>query len=157
MSAKLQLTSRSAADTQSLAARLAAIAAPGDVIALSGDLGAGKTTFARGFVRALTGRGDDVPSPTFTLVQTYDTAKGALWHCDLYRLTKPEDAWELGLEDAFAEAICLIEWPERLGAALPARRLGVALGFVAGAPDHRVISLDGDEHWAQRLKVMGPL
>jgi tRNA threonylcarbamoyladenosine biosynthesis protein TsaE len=147
---------RSAAETERLAARLAAVCAPGDVVALSGALGAGKTTFARGFVRALTKDADEVPSPTFTLIQTYDTPRGAVWHCDLYRLTKPEDAWELGLEDAFADAICLIEWPERLGAALPPRRLAVTLSPESAAPDSRLITFDGDETWATRLKSMGP-
>jgi tRNA threonylcarbamoyladenosine biosynthesis protein TsaE len=71
------------------------------------------------------GYADEVPSPTYTLVQTYDGERGELWHVDLYRLKQPDDAWELGLEDAFASAACLIEWPERLGGQLPADRLDV--------------------------------
>jgi tRNA threonylcarbamoyl adenosine modification protein YjeE len=151
----VKVPSRDVAATEGLAARLAALAEPGDIIALSGELGAGKTTFARGFVRALTKTDGEVPSPTFTLIQTYDTPKGPLWHCDLYRLTKPSDAWELGLEEAFTDAMCLIEWPERLGAALPARRLGVRLDFVASNPSGRLISLTADDGWASRLDKMG--
>ncbi|MBL8630453.1 MAG: tRNA (adenosine(37)-N6)-threonylcarbamoyltransferase complex ATPase subunit type 1 TsaE [Rhodospirillaceae bacterium] len=136
-------------DTERAAAVIAGLSQPGDVLALSGDLGAGKTTFARGFVRALTSADTEVPSPTFTLVQTYDTAKGDVWHCDLYRLAKPDDALELGIEDAFADAICLIEWPERLGRLLPASRLAMSFTLKNGA---RTISLDGDEHWRARLQ-----
>jgi tRNA threonylcarbamoyladenosine biosynthesis protein TsaE len=113
--------------TLALGARLAGEAARGDVFALKGALGAGKTTLARGFIRALTTPEEEVPSPTFTLVQGYDSRKGPLWHFDLYRLEDPEEAWELGIEDAFADGISLIEWPERLGPLLPARRRDVTL------------------------------
>src|SRR5229473_206998 len=114
------------AATAALAARIAARARPGDVIALKGELGAGKTSFARAFIRA---RGGDeaVLSPTFTLVQTYELPSAAVWHFDLYRLRSPEEAWELGIEEAFHAGIALIEWPERLGPLLPARHLLVAL------------------------------
>jgi len=140
--------SESVQDTERLAAVLATLAQPGDVIALSGALGAGKTTFARGFVRALTGTDEDVPSPTFTLVQTYDTPKGEVWHCDLYRLVKPDDAIELGLEDAFASSICLVEWPERLGHFMPTSRLALSFTFEGTA---RHITIDGDTRWQARL------
>jgi tRNA threonylcarbamoyladenosine biosynthesis protein TsaE len=119
--------------TRSLAARIAARARPGDVIALSGPLGAGKTSFARAFIRARFGAAEEVPSPTFTLVETYSGEGPPIWHFDLYRLDRPEDAWELGIEDAFAGGISLIEWPERLGALLPPGRLQVALAFVHAA------------------------
>lgn len=141
------------ADTERVASLIAAVAAPGDILALSGDLGAGKTTFARGFVHAVTGTSEDVPSPTFTLVQTYDTPKGEVWHCDLYRLAKPDDAVELGLEDAFASAICLIEWPERLGRLLPPRRLAMSFTFAEG---QRTISMHGDDRWQARLAPLIP-
>lgn len=118
--------------TLALGARLAGAAVRGDIFALAGDLGAGKTTLARGFIRALTTPEEEVPSPTFTLVQTYDTPKGMVWHFDLYRLEDPEEAWELGIEEAFADGISLVEWPERLGALLPARRRAVRLEL-AGA------------------------
>jgi tRNA threonylcarbamoyladenosine biosynthesis protein TsaE len=109
---------KDAADTIRLGQKLAAISRPGDVILLSGDLGAGKTTLARGLIQAVCGP-VEVPSPTYTLVQTYHATIGDIWHCDLYRLEKPEDAYELGLDEAFDEAICLIEWPDRLGDIAP--------------------------------------
>ena len=139
--------------TAAFAARLAALAAPGDVIALKGELGAGKTTFARAFIRAR-GSGEAVPSPTFTLVQVYDLAGGAVWHFDLYRLRQPDDAWELGIEDAFRDGISLIEWPERLGPLLPARRLEVALDF-GPTPTARRASLSAGDAWAARLTGIG--
>lgn len=115
------------AATAQLARRLAEVARPGDLIALYGTLGMGKTAFARAFIQHLAGAEEEVPSPTFTLVQSYDTAAGTIWHFDLYRLTRPEDVWELGLEDALADGITLIEWPERLGSTLPGRRVDLTL------------------------------
>ena len=115
-------------ETERLAARFAPHAAPGDVIGLSGTLGSGKTAFARAFIRARLGRGEEeVPSPTFTLVQLYEHADGAIWHFDLYRLGEAEDAYELGIEDAFSAAVSLIEWPEKLGAIMPGDWLQVHL------------------------------
>lgn len=108
-----------------LAARLAAILRPRDVIALSGDLGAGKTTFARGLLRGLGWTGE-VPSPSFTLVQTYDTTP-PVWHVDLYRLDSADEADALGLDDAWDEAVVMIEWPERLGDRLPSDALRLRL------------------------------
>ncbi|HEY1259264.1 MAG TPA: tRNA (adenosine(37)-N6)-threonylcarbamoyltransferase complex ATPase subunit type 1 TsaE, partial [Stellaceae bacterium] len=96
--------------TAALAERLAGIAAAGDVIALEGELGSGKTTLARAFIAAR-GAGEEVPSPTFTLVQTYQAETVSIWHFDLYRLQAPEEAWELGIEEALADGISLIEWP----------------------------------------------
>ena len=102
--------------------------ATGDVIGLCGALGSGKTAFARAFIRARLGRPqEEVPSPTFTLVQLYEHAAGAIWHFDLYRLSAPEDAYELGIEDAFSNAVSLIEWPETLGDLMPADWLEVRL------------------------------
>ncbi len=122
------------AATASLAATIARAARAGDVIALSGDLGVGKTSFARAFVRAL-GRGDeDVPSPTFTLVQTYELPTAAVWHFDLYRLERPDDVLELGFEDAAAEGgIVLVEWPDRAGGLLPRDRLDLSLTVPASS------------------------
>jgi tRNA threonylcarbamoyladenosine biosynthesis protein TsaE len=137
------------AATAALAVALARLARPGDVIALRGDLGAGKTFFARAFIAE-----PDVPSPTFTLVQTYELAQGRVWHFDLYRLQSPEEAIELDIEDAFAEGISLIEWPDRLGPLLPAERLDVELSFGPTA-DARIARLTGHGRWAARLAESG--
>ena len=139
------------AATCALAAAVADKARRGDVIGLSGPLGSGKTTFARAFIRARCGAGDDVPSPTFTLVEIYEPSDGPpVWHFDLYRLEKAEDAYELGLEEALAEGISLIEWPERLGALLPRDRLGIEL--TAGVRETaRRARLDISPSWASRL------
>lgn len=139
------------AATVRLAAALAPLLERGDVIALSGDLGAGKTSFARSLIGALTGAGEEVPSPTFTLVQSYETPKGTLWHFDLYRLAAPEEAYELGIEDAFEDGIVVIEWPERLGRLLPAERLTIALEFAAD-PGARLATLVPAGGWAERLR-----
>lgn len=120
------------AATRHCASRLADVLAGGDVIGLSGDLGSGKTTFARALIRAL-GGDEEVPSPTFTLVQTYRLARAEVWHFDLYRVERPEDIAELGLEEAFAGGIALIEWPERAGDLLPDDRLDLSFGFAASA------------------------
>lgn len=143
------------AATAALAARLAAGAQPGDVLALRGDLGVGKSSFARAYIGALESPAgpdadEDMPSPTFTLVQTYDRLPAPVWHFDLYRLDYPEEVYELGIEEALAEGILLIEWPDRLGRLLPAGRLDLALAFGAG-PDRRSATLHGSAAWRARL------
>lgn len=111
--AAMALTSETATDA--LATRLAALLQPGITLLLSGALGAGKTHLARALIRAYLGNSaEPVPSPTFTLVQTYDTSDVELWHADLYRLSDPGEVQELGLDNALNHAICLIEWPDRL-------------------------------------------
>jgi tRNA threonylcarbamoyladenosine biosynthesis protein TsaE len=135
--------------TAALAARVAALTRPSDVIALNGELGAGKTSFARAFIRARGGV-EAVPSPTFTLVQIYELADGAVWHFDCYRLRDPEEAWELGIEDAFQDGISLIEWPERLGPLLPQRRLEIAL-LPGASADARRASIEAGPDWAERV------
>lgn len=119
------------AATRRLADRLALALAPGDVVALVGDLGAGKTELARAIIRAFTADPEaEVPSPTFTLVQTYDSLETTLWHFDLYRLEAPDDALELGIEEALEDGISLIEWPDRLGSWLPRRAVILRLAIV---------------------------
>ncbi|MBS0384532.1 MAG: tRNA (adenosine(37)-N6)-threonylcarbamoyltransferase complex ATPase subunit type 1 TsaE [Proteobacteria bacterium] len=136
------------AATIALGARLGAQLRRGDVVCLSGGLGAGKTTLARGAIEAWTGETQEAPSPTYTLVQTYDGPRGQLWHVDLYRLKRAEEAFELGLEDAFVEAACLIEWPERLEGALPRDRLDIALAM---QEEGRRATLSGRGKWGARV------
>lgn len=113
--------------TEALGRLLAGHLVPGDTLLLAGPIGAGKSHLSRAIIRARLGRMEDVPSPTFTLVQTYDDPAGDIWHADLYRLSHPDEVRELGLEDAFATAICLVEWPERLGRHLPDNAIHLSL------------------------------
>lgn len=142
------------AASRALGARLARLARPGDVIALFGTLGTGKSTLARAFIRELTSAGEEVPSPTFTLVQAYGTGIAEIWHFDLYRLDKPEDAFELGIEDAFADGISLIEWPERLGRLMPRERLELTLSAGPGE-NARLATLTSHGQWDGRLGEFG--
>lgn len=146
--ALLQLDMPDETATADFAAQMANLLRPGDTLLLEGAIGAGKSTFARALIRSRLGRMEEVPSPTFTLVQTYEDARGDMWHCDLYRLTHPDEAIELGLDEAFETAICLIEWPDRLADLAPASAL--CLAFEA-REDHHVVDLRGDQAWAKRL------
>ncbi len=150
---RLALPSQAA--TEEFAGILAGIARARDVIGLSGALGTGKTTFARAFINTRAGqaglRALEVPSPTFTLAQSYEVGGVEIHHFDLYRLGAADDALELGIEDAWTDGIVLIEWPERLGSLLPARALVVTLGPGADQDArHAVIeALAGD--WRDRI------
>jgi len=112
--------------TGALARRLAPHLEPGDTLLLSGEIGAGKTFFVRQLLLEILSIPEDIPSPTFTIVQTYDTVRGEVWHVDLYRLETTSEVIELGLLDAFADAICLVEWPDRLGELAPDSALTLA-------------------------------
>jgi tRNA threonylcarbamoyladenosine biosynthesis protein TsaE len=148
----LAITVRDETETARVAQAVARVAVCGDVIALHGDLGSGKTAFARGFIRTLTAADEDVPSPTFTLVQTYAADRADLYHFDFYRIEDPEEAWEIGIEDAFDGGISLIEWPENIGGLLPADRLDVILQSPPGGPETaRRITLAGGRGWRRRL------
>ena len=115
-------------ETAAFGARLATALRAGDAVLLEGPLGAGKSHLARAAIRARTTPAEEVPSPSYTLVQTYRATDGtAIWHADLHRLSGPEEAWELGLGEAFGEAICLVEWPDRLGGLAPAGALRLRL------------------------------
>lgn len=120
-STDLLLTSPQA--TADFAARLGAELRAGDVLLLEGHVGAGKTHFARSLIQSLLAEPEDVPSPTFTLVQSYAAAEFEIWHADLYRLSAPEEIIELGLLDAFEDALCLVEWPDRLAELRPPQAL----------------------------------
>lgn len=146
------------AATCAVAAGLARLVRAGDVLALWGGLGAGKTVFARALLRARAGADIEVPSPTFTLVQIYE-GLGAdaadVFHFDLYRIAAPEDALEIGIEDAFAGGIAMIEWPGRLGPLLPTDRLDLAFSDVPGRPAARRLELGGRGNWPGRLAEVG--
>ncbi|HEY9549912.1 MAG TPA: tRNA (adenosine(37)-N6)-threonylcarbamoyltransferase complex ATPase subunit type 1 TsaE, partial [Kiloniellaceae bacterium] len=154
----LDLTLPDLAATESLGRALARLLRPGDVIALSGDLGAGKTALARALIRALPGpqgaADEEVPSPTFTLAQIYERRPGPVWHFDLYRLESAAEVEELGFSEALA-GIALVEWPERLGALLPADALQVTLTFVKPGvktgEGGRLARLEGGGDWPHRL------
>jgi tRNA threonylcarbamoyladenosine biosynthesis protein TsaE len=143
-------TLASEAETAALAARLADRLAPGDTVLLSGPVGAGKSAFARALIRARLGDPEaEVPSPTFTLVQTYGEGADALWHADLYRLSHPDEIIQLGLLPAMEEAVCLVEWPDRLGPLVPASALRLDL---APEGEGRAATFSGPPAWASRLE-----
>lgn len=148
--------------TDRLAAALSDVTGAGDMLLLSGELGAGKTHFARAFIRHAmgpAGQGAEVPSPSFTLVQTYATHRTEIWHADLYRLTSPDELPELGLDEAMEDALCLVEWPERLAPDWPETAVLLRLEAVRGAsPDLRRIALwapAGSEAGARVADAMG--
>ena len=129
-------------ETADLAARIGAQLRNGDTLLLQGDIGAGKSFFARALIQSLQDHPEDVPSPTFTLVQTYTTNIGEVWHADLYRLNNPSEAEELGLAEAFSDAICLIEWPDRLANLSPPDAITLSFTTLAN-DDMRQISFSG--------------
>jgi tRNA threonylcarbamoyladenosine biosynthesis protein TsaE len=131
---------------------LAPLLGPGDVLLLEGPIGAGKTHFARALIQALLPVPEEVPSPTFTLVQVYDGPGFDIWHADLYRLTHPDEAVELGLAEAFENALCLVEWPERLGTAPPA--FALTLRFAHAPDDGRSVEWQAGPRWAKRLEQL---
>ncbi len=141
------------AATERLAAAVAPHLGAGDVVALTGGLGAGKSAFARALIRtrlAALGRDEEVPSPSYTLVQVYDLGSVALWHADLYRLGSADELGELGLDEAFGSAVTVVEWADRLGEAAPARRLSLTLELDEADEDARVaqvVPLGGGWDW----------
>ena len=137
------------AETLRFGVRLAGMLKEGDVLALDGDLGMGKTTLSRGLIKSLLPELEEVPSPTYTIVQTYETTGFLLWHFDLYRLEDPSEVIELGFEDAI-EDVCLIEWPDKAGNYLPDARLTISLEAEGEGRLARLIA--GSKDWADRLK-----
>jgi tRNA threonylcarbamoyl adenosine modification protein YjeE len=140
------------AATTSLGMRIAAGLTRGDCVALAGDLGAGKTTLARAILRAL-GVREPVPSPTFTLVQSYDTGRWPVRHYDFYRIENATEIAELGLDEALAEGAALVEWPERANAYIPEDALRVTLAIVSG--EARSASVTGPARWSVRIGELG--
>lgn len=134
--------------TADLATRIAEALSPGDCLLLEGPIGAGKTHFSRHLIQSLMIISEDVPSPTFTLVQTYEVPSGELWHADLYRLSSLDEVEELGLAEAFDTAICLIEWPDRLAELTPPHALHLQLALDADHPDARHLTFSwSDDKW----------
>lgn len=148
----MTLALKDADATARLGARIAPLLAAGEAVLLYGPLGMGKSTLARGLIRALTRPDEDVPSPTFTLVQFYES-EPPVAHFDLYRLTRAEEAAEIGLDEALDDGCAVIEWPERLGqdptAWLGPDRLSVTL---AEADPGRVATVSGAGAWENKLK-----
>lgn len=139
--------------TQDLAKALAEISGIGDTYALFGTLGAGKSVFARAFIQKLT-KAKEVPSPTFTLVQTYDTGDFEIYHYDLYRLKSQEEIWELNIEEALFGAVTLIEWPEKMGPYLPRDVFKVHVEVMSDGARLFEVETNSDEK-ESRLKKLG--
>ena len=152
--AGLSLVLPDLAATRALAARLAGQLQLGDVVLLEGDLGAGKTELARTVIQAVGGSSITVPSPTFTLLQSYDLPGLEVGHADLYRIGEPDEIAELGLEECWARGVLLVEWPERAPWLWPAERLTVALAAVPGSVGARRTDLNGTGRWAELLAAL---
>jgi tRNA threonylcarbamoyl adenosine modification protein YjeE len=150
---RAELSLQDLAATRAFGSRLAAVLRGGDVVALSGPLGSGKSEFARALIRARAGAAIEVPSPSFTLLQDYELGALTVRHIDLYRLQQPAELDELGLTAPAADEAWLIEWPERAGALLPADRLEIAL-LQGPTPDARIAQLTAGPGWADRLPAL---
>lgn len=138
---------RSAEHTAGFARAVGRHLKAGDVLLLEGSIGAGKTHFARALIQSRLATPEDVPSPTFTLVQVYETAECDIWHADLYRLTDPAELVELGLTDAFEDAICLVEWPDRLSDLAPEDALHLKLELTDTEGERKLSLFGPDSRW----------
>jgi tRNA threonylcarbamoyl adenosine modification protein YjeE len=140
--------------TRALAERLARCLRPGDLVLLEGDLGTGKTEFARAVIRARAGAAIVVPSPTFTILQTYELPGLEVGHADLYRIADPGELVELGLEECLTRGALLVEWPERAASLWPKKRLSVALAARPDDPEAREVTLIGTGHWSGLIATL---
>ena len=143
---------RDEAATEALGRAVARALKPHEAVCLSGPLGAGKSTLARALVRAVTQTDEDIPSPTFTLVQFYEGPRLKVAHFDLYRLSSRDEAYEIGLDEALEDGAAVIEWPERLAGRLPPDRLDIEIGF---SGDGRQASLSPRGAWEGRKLDLG--
>jgi tRNA threonylcarbamoyl adenosine modification protein YjeE len=153
VTAGVRLSLPDLAATRAFGGRLAALLRPGDVIALRGALGAGKSELARAVIRARAGAAIEVPSPSYTLVQDYRFGDLAIRHIDLYRIADPAELLELGLDAPAEDEAWLIEWPERAEGVLPPDRLDIALRQ-ADAPDARTVKVTAGPRWHARLQAL---
>ena len=147
---RYQFSLKNEVETGILASQLANVSVTGDVIGLIGDLGVGKTAFARAFINARVGD-VEVPSPTFTIVQVYEFSDINVYHFDLYRIEETEELFELGIEDAFTDGISLIEWPDRMDTYLPSDRLDIIFSSVSSENARQVTLVGYGENWINRL------
>lgn len=155
MNAPLSITLNSPEETSEFAAKLGGILRVGDTVLLDGPIGSGKTHFARSLIQSAQINPEDIPSPTFTLVQVYDTQIGEIWHTDLYRLTGLDEVEELGLTEAFETSICLIEWPEKLGVLKPISALTLEFSTDIKHENTRILNLSwSNPVWASRLEAI---
>ena len=138
-------------ETEELASALKENLQNGDIILLKGEIGAGKSLFARSLIQSAMDQEEEVPSPTFTIVQTYETKLGSIWHADLYRLTDHSEIFELGLIDAFVSEIVIVEWPERLGHLEPQDALTVEI-IILENDKREVIFSSNSSMWKVRLE-----
>tara|TARA_Y100001970_G_C13969940_1_gene717636 strand:+ start:136 stop:600 length:465 start_codon:yes stop_codon:yes gene_type:complete len=138
-------------ETEELASALKENLQNGDIILLKGEIGAGKSLFARSVIQSAMDQVEEVPSPTFTIVQTYETKLGSIWHADLYRLTDQSEIFELGLIDAFVSEIVIVEWPERLGHLEPQDALTVEI-IILENDKREVIFSSNSSMWKVRLE-----
>ena len=138
-------------ETEELASALKENLQNGDIILLKGEIGAGKSLFARSLIQSAMDQVEEVPSPTFTIVQTYETKLGSIWHADLYRLTDQSEIFELGLIDAFVNEIVIVEWPERLGHLEPQDALTVEI-IILENDKREVIFSTSSRMWRERLE-----
>ncbi len=140
-------------DSKAFAKKLGTLLVPGDVVLFKGDLGAGKSTLIRSLIQSLCGESTDVPSPSFTLVQTYEAPSFEIWHFDFYRLEDPEEIFELGIEEAFQSGVSLIEWPERLGSLVPKNHLLIEITQGLN-DDERFLTLIPTDLWYARANAL---
>ncbi|MDR1032244.1 MAG: tRNA (adenosine(37)-N6)-threonylcarbamoyltransferase complex ATPase subunit type 1 TsaE [Holosporales bacterium] len=148
----LNFKSTNVQQTWALAERLAAVLKSGDCLALYGNLGVGKSEFARGIIQTLNKNQTSIPSPTFNLIKPYQTRIGTVFHIDLYRLNSESELFELGFPDILSQGVCIIEWPQLAEALLPKDTLRIYFEILG---DEREIKLESNTFWRQRLSPVG--